>query len=123
MGATGILCVSTYDTIIKELWLQYQTTHLQNEIRLRTYLVPLLGSPELFRPPGGSPFHIGHRVVRSCLLLAEMHSVLLGHWELTAAEPLSLGNATTNGLVLHSENILGLLLVLGMSSCSDWLLG
>jgi hypothetical protein len=90
---------------------------------MRTYLVPLLGSPELFRPPGGSPFHIGHRSVHSCLLLAEMHSVLLGHWELTAAEPLSLGIATPNGLVLHSENILGLLLMLGMSSCSDWLLG
>jgi hypothetical protein len=62
-------------------------------------------------------------IVHGCLLLARVHSVLLGHWELTAAELLSLGNATPNGLVLHSGNILGLLLALGLPSCFDWLLG
>jgi hypothetical protein len=85
--------------------------------------VPLLGSPELCRPLGGLPFHTRHGVVHSCLLLAEVHSVLLGHWELTTAELLSLGNVTPSGLVPHSGNILGLLLALGLSSCSDWLLG
>jgi hypothetical protein len=87
------------------------------------YLVPLLGSPELCRPPVGSPFHTGHRVVHGCLLLVGVHSVLLGHWELTPAELLSLDNAMPSGLVLHSGNILGLLLVLGLSNCSNWLLG
>jgi hypothetical protein len=48
---------------------------------------------------------------------------LLGHWELTAAELLSSGNATPSGLVLHSGNILGLLLALGLSNYSDWVLG
>jgi hypothetical protein len=105
------------------VWLQYKITHLQNEIRLRTYLVPLLRSPELCRPPGGSPFHTGHEVGHSCLLLAEMHSVLLGHWELTVAKLLSLGNATPSGLVPHSGNIHGLLLALRLSGFSDWLLG
>jgi hypothetical protein len=52
-----------------------------------------------------------------------MHFVLLGHWELTVAELLYLGNASPSDLVLHSGNILGLLLVLGPSDCSDWLLG
>lgn len=85
--------------------------------------MPLLGSPELCRPPGGSPFHTGHGAVHDGLLLAEVHSVLLGHWVLTAVELLSLANATPSGLVPHSGNILGLLLVLGLSDCSDWLLG
>jgi hypothetical protein len=62
--------------------------------------VPLLGSPEQCRPPGGSPFHTEHVAVHGCLLLAEVHSVLLRHWELTAVD-----------------------LALGLSDCSDWLLG
>jgi hypothetical protein len=33
-----------------------------------------------------------------------------------------LGNATPSGFVLHSGNILGLLLALGLSDCSNWLL-
>jgi hypothetical protein len=107
----------------KNAWLQYQITHLQNKIRLRTYLVPLLGSPELCRPPGGSPFHTKHVAVHDCLLLARVHSVLLGHWELTVAELLSLDNVTPSGLVLRSGNFLGLLLVMGRFDCFDWLLG
>jgi hypothetical protein len=70
----------------KNVWLQYQITHFHNDIRLRTYLVPLLGSLKQCRPLGGSPFHNKYGVGRGCLLLGEMHSVLLGHWELTAAE-------------------------------------
>jgi hypothetical protein len=42
---------------------------------------------------------------------------------MTAAELLSLGNATHSGLVPHSGNILSLLLALGLFGCSDWLLG
>jgi hypothetical protein len=102
------------------VWLQYQIIHLKNEIRLRTYLVSLLGSPELCRPPGGSPFYTRHGAVHGCLLLSELHSVLLGHWELTDAELLYLGNVMPSGLVPQSRNILGLLLTLGLS---DWLLG
>jgi hypothetical protein len=82
--------------------------------------VPLLGSPQLCQPPGGSPFHTRHGVVHGCLLLAGVHSVLLGHRELTAVEVPSLGNATRSGPVPHSGNILGLLLELGLSGCSDW---
>jgi hypothetical protein len=123
MGATGMLCFSTHDAVTKECWLQYQITHLCNEIRLRTYLVPLLGSLELCRPLGGSPFHTEHGVDHGCFLLAEVHYVLLGHWELTVVELLSLGNATPSGLVPHSGNILSVLLALGLSGCSDWLLG
>jgi hypothetical protein len=107
----------------KNVLLQYQITHLQNEIRLRTYLVPLLGSPELYRPPGGSPFHTGHGAIHGCLLLAEVHSVLQGHWELTTAELLSSCNESPSDLVLHSGNISGLLLALELFGCSDWLLG
>jgi hypothetical protein len=81
--------------------------------------VPLLGSLKLCRPLGGSPFHTEHAVVCSCLLLAEVHSVLMRHWELTVVELLSLGNVTPSGLVLHSGNILGLLLALGLPDHSD----
>jgi hypothetical protein len=73
MGATGMLCVSTHDAVTKECVAPVSITYLQNEIRLRTYLVPLLGSPELCRPPGGSPFHIEHGVFHGSLLLTEVH--------------------------------------------------
>jgi hypothetical protein len=55
------------------------------------------------------------------LLLAEVHSVFLGHWELIAAELFSSGIASPSGLAIHSENTLSLL-ALGPFGCSDWLL-
>jgi hypothetical protein len=42
----------------------------------------------------------------------------LGHWELAAAELLSLGN----GLVPHSANMHNLILALELLGCSGWLL-
>jgi hypothetical protein len=54
--------------------------------------VPLLWSPRLCQSLGGSPFRTGHEDAHSCCLLVEVHSVLQGHWELAAAELLSLGN-------------------------------
>jgi hypothetical protein len=41
-----------------------------------------------------------------CLLLAEAHSALLGHWGLTAAGLPSLDIASPNDLALHSGNTL-----------------
>jgi hypothetical protein len=78
--------------------------------------MPLLVSPELCRPPGGSPFHTGHEATHGYYLLVEMHSVWRGHWELAAAELLSLGNDSFSGLVPHNGNMCGLLLALG-STC------
>jgi hypothetical protein len=49
--------------------------------------------------------------------------VFAGCWKLAAIGLLSLGNATPSGLVLHSGNILDLLLVLVLSGCFGWLLG
>jgi hypothetical protein len=49
--------------------------------------------------------------------------VLLGHWELTAVELLSLGNVMPSGLVPCSGNINDLLFALELLGCSDWLLG
>jgi hypothetical protein len=49
--------------------------------------------------------------------------VLLGCWKMTAAEQLSSAIASPSGLALHNGSILGLLLTLGLSSCSGWLLG
>jgi hypothetical protein len=40
-----------------------------------------------------------------CLLQAEAHSALLGHWGLTAAGLSSLDIASPNGLALHSGNM------------------
>jgi hypothetical protein len=106
----------------KNALLQYQITHLQNEIRLRTYLVSLLGSQGLCRPPGGSPFRIGHETAHSCCLLVEEHFVLQRHWE-AAAELLPLSNDSRSGLFPHNGNICGLLLALELLGCSGWFLG
>jgi hypothetical protein len=107
----------------KNVLLQYQITHLQNGTRLKMYLVPLLESPGLCRPPSGSPFHTGHKAVHGCCLLTALHSALLGNWELVVAELLSLGNDSSNGLVPHSGNMHDFLLVLALLCCSGWLLG
>jgi hypothetical protein len=85
--------------------------------------VPLLGSPRLCRPPGGSPFHTGHEATHGCCLLVEVHFVLQGHWELAVVELLSLYNDSPSGLVLYTRNIHGLLLALEILGCSGWLLG
>jgi hypothetical protein len=58
----------------KNVLLQYQITHLQNGTQLRVYLVPLLRSLELCRPPGGSPFHTGHEAAHDCCLHVAMQS-------------------------------------------------
>jgi hypothetical protein len=48
--------------------------------------------------------------------------ILLGCWKLAANELLSSGNESLSDLVPHSGNIHGLLLALGLSDCSGWLL-
>jgi hypothetical protein len=85
--------------------------------------VPLLGSPGLCRPPGGSPFHTGHEAAHDCCLLVVMCSAWQGHWLLATTELLSLGNDSPNGLVPQSGNMHDLLLALELLGCSGWLLG
>jgi hypothetical protein len=58
-----------------------------------------------------------------CLLHAETHSALLGHWSLTAAGLPSSDIASLNGLALHNGNMLCFRLELGLLDCSGWLLG
>ena len=58
-----------------------------------------------------------------CLLLAEAHSALLGHWGLTAARLPSSDIASPNGLALHSGNMLCFHPELVLPDCSGWLLG
>jgi hypothetical protein len=58
-----------------------------------------------------------------CLLQAETHSALLGHWGLTAARLPSLDIASPNDLALHSENMLCFHLELLLLDCSAGLLG
>jgi hypothetical protein len=101
---------------------QYQIALLRDMIRLRTYLLPHLVHPGSLRPPSGSPFH-GCTLGHDCLLPAAVHLALLEHWGWSAAAPSSLGTASPSGLVLHSGNILCLLLVLGLLGCSDLLRG
>jgi hypothetical protein len=101
---------------------QYQIALLRDEIRLRTYLLPHLVHPGSLRPPSGSPFH-GCTLGHDYLLPIEVHLALPGHWGWSADAPSSLGNASPSGLVLHSGNILCLLLALGLLGCSDSLLG
>jgi hypothetical protein len=58
-----------------------------------------------------------------CLLQAETHSALLGHWGLTAAGLPSSGIASPNGLALHSGNTLCFHPELVPLDCSAGLLG
>jgi hypothetical protein len=103
--------------------LQYQITLLQYGSRLETYLLSCRGSPELLQPPSGSVSH-GYSVAESgCLLQAETHSALLGHWGLTAAGLPASDIASPNGLALHSGSTLCFHPKLVRLDCSAGLLG
>jgi hypothetical protein len=58
-----------------------------------------------------------------CLLQAETHSALLGHWGLTAAGLPSSDIASPNGLALHSGNMLCFQPELVLPDCSAGLRG
>jgi hypothetical protein len=58
-----------------------------------------------------------------CLLQAETHSALLGHWGLTATGLPSSDIASPNGLALHSGNMLCFRPELVLLDCSAGLLG
>jgi hypothetical protein len=103
--------------------LQYQITLLQYGSRLGTYLLSCRGSPELLQPPSGSVSHDYSAVESGCLLQAETHSALLGHWGLTAAGLPSSDIASPNGLALHSGNMLCFQPELVLPDCSAGLLG
>jgi hypothetical protein len=85
--------------------LQYQITLLQYGSRLETYLLSCRGFPELIQPPSGSVSHGCSVAESSCLLQAETHFALLGHWGLTAVGLPSSDIASPNGLALHSGNM------------------
>jgi hypothetical protein len=103
--------------------LQYQITLLQYGSRLEIYLLSCRGFPELLQPPSGSVSH-GYSVAKSgCLLLAEAHFALLGHWGLTAAGLPSSDIASPNGLALHSGNMLYFHPELVLLDCSAGSLG
>jgi hypothetical protein len=62
-------------------------------------------------------------VESGCLLQAETHSALLGHWGLTAAGLPSTDIASPNGLAPHSGNMLCFHPELVLLDCSAGLLG
>jgi hypothetical protein len=103
--------------------LQYQITLLQYGSRLETYLLPCRGFPELLQPPSGSVSHDYSVAESGCLLLAEAHSALLGHWGLTAVGLPSLDIASPNDLALHSGNMLSFHPELVLLDCSAGSLG
>ena len=79
--------------------------------------------PRLLRPTDGLVSHGCSASDHGCLLPTEVHSVLVGHWAPAVVETSSSGNASPSGPALHSGSIICLLLALGLSDCSDWLLG
>jgi hypothetical protein len=104
-------------------FLQYQITLLQYGSRLETYLLSCRGSPELLQPPSGSVSHGYSAAESGCLLQAETHFALLGHWGLTAARLPSSDIASPNGLALHSGNMLCFQPELVLPDCSAGFLG
>jgi hypothetical protein len=81
------------------------------------------GSPELLQPPSGSVSHGYSAAESGCLLQAETHSALLGHWGLTAAGLPSSDIASPNSLALHNGNMLYFQPELVLPDCSAGLLG
>jgi hypothetical protein len=96
---------------------------MQYGSRLGTYLLSCRGSPELLQPPSDSVSHDYNAAESGCLLQAETRSALLGHWGLTAAGLPSSDIASSNGLALHSENMLYFQRELVLPDCSAGLLG
>jgi hypothetical protein len=88
-----------------------------------TYLLSCRGSPELLQPPSDSVSHDYSAAESGCLLQAETHSALLGHWDLTAAGLPSSDIASPSGLALHSGNMLCFQPELVLPDCSAGLLG
>jgi hypothetical protein len=86
------------------------------------YLLSCLVFPRLLRPPDGSTSHGCSVFGHDCLHLVEVHSVLLGHWELAVVDPPSSNNVSPDGPTLHSGSIHCLLLALGLLDYSGWLL-
>jgi hypothetical protein len=103
--------------------LQYQITFLQYGSQLETYLLSCRGSLELLQPPSGSVSHDYSAAESGCLLQAETHSALLGHWGLTATGLPSSDIASPNGPALHSGNMLCFQPELGLLDCSAELRG
>jgi hypothetical protein len=92
--------------------LQYQITLLQDVIRLGTYMLSCPVFLGLFRPPDGSAYNGCSASEYDCLLIAEIHSALLGHWGPAVAELPSSDNTSPNDPALHNGSILCLLLAL-----------
>jgi hypothetical protein len=123
MGATGILCVSTHDAVIKECvapvsnktfaeW--YSTENVPSATPGVSWTV---STSKWFTFPywaRGYPRLLPPCCIAFCLTVA------LGA---AAAELLSLGNNSPNGLVPHSGNMHDFLLALVLLGCSGWLLG
>ena len=103
--------------------LQYQITLLQYGSRLETYLLSCRGFPELLQPPSDPVSHDCSVAESGCLLQAEAHSALLGHWGLIAAGLPSSDIASPNGLALHSGNMPCFQPELVLPDCSAGLLG
>jgi hypothetical protein len=103
--------------------LHYQITLLQYGSRLGTYLLSCRGSPELLQPPSGSVFHDCNAAESGCLLQAETHSALLGHWGLTAIGLPSSDIASPSGFALHCGNMPCFQPELVLPDCSAGLLG
>jgi hypothetical protein len=106
MVVIGRFCASTHDAAMKECVAPVSNNTSAIWSRLETYLLSCQGSPELLQPPSGSVSQDYSAAESGCLLQAETHSALLGHWSLTAARLPSSDIASPSGLALHSGNML-----------------
>jgi hypothetical protein len=105
MVVIGRLCASTHDAVINECVapVSYNTSALWEWTGNIHTIMP--GVPELLQPPSGLVSHDYSVAESGCLLQAETHSALLGHWGRTAAGLPSSDIASPNGLALHSGNM------------------
>jgi hypothetical protein len=121
MGATGILCDSTHDAVTKEC-----VAPVSNKTFAEWYSnenVPS-ATPGVSWTVLASKWFTFPYWARGCpRLLPPCCIAFCLTWELAAAELLSLGNDSPNGLVHHSGNMHDFLLELALLDSSGWLLG
>jgi hypothetical protein len=117
-----MLCTSTHDAETKECVAPVSNSTFAGWDSTRNIPTATSGASWIASASKWFPFH-GCSPGHGLLMLVVVLLVLMGCSRLAVAELLSSGNELPSGLVPHSGNIHDLLLVLGLSGCSGWLLG
>jgi hypothetical protein len=110
------LCAYTHDAVINECVASVSNNTFSWWDSTRNVPTIMSGVSWLLWPLDGLASHGCSTSEHACLLLAEAHSSLMGHWGSAAIEPSFLDNALSNGPALQSGSIICLLLALCLTA-------